>query len=517
MNWAREIASKIIEERPNGDVYTVASGISPSGFIHIGNFREFVTVNFVAHELRALGKKVRFIHSFDDFDRYRKAPLNIDSSYSQYIGRSLSNIPSPFDDGSYALYFEKKFIDEMNDLGINAEWLSQANEYKSGRYNEQIKKCLDRRGEIFDILSNFKTQELTDDDRKDYYPISVYCNKCSKDLNKVTRYDSDKEEIDYVCDCGHFETISLSDATNVKLAWKVDWPMRWMMEGVVFEPGGKDHSAPNSSYASGCVLSRKIFNFEPPVYAPYNFIGIKGGGDKMSSSTGNVLTISDLLKVYDKYLILWFYAKYSPNTQFDIALDNDVVRYYSEFDRFVKAYYEGTLDEKNKEILELIDVPKEYLNYPGFSNLATFLPMVNYDVDKLKKLLVKDGIDCESEYFCERLERAKYWVETYGVDYQVKLLDSKNIEYYESLTSEEKSWVEKTISIMEGEYASSDDLQTELYAVVKDGILADDVLKSAQKRYFQILYNMLLGLDKGPKLGLFLSAINNDIIKKLLN
>lgn len=516
MNWAGEIASRVVKERPNEDVYTLASGISPSGFIHIGNFREFVTVYFVACELRKMGKKVRFIHSFDEYDRFRKAPLNIDSSYAKYVGMPLVDIPNPFGEGSYALYFEKRFMDEMKVLGIDVDWVFQAKEYKSGRYNEYVKLAMNKRGEIFDILSNFKTQELTEDDKKNYYPISVYCKECGKDFTKTTRYDSKSCDFDYVCECGHQETLNLMTADNVKLAWKVDWPMRWMVENVIFEPGGKDHSAPNSSYASGCVLSREIFNFEPPVYAAYDFIGIKGGGDKMSSSKGNILTISDLLKVYDKYLILWFYAKYSPNVQFDIAIDNDVIRYYSEFDRFVKAYYEGTLDDKNKETLALIGVPEDYLNYPSFNYLATFLPMVSYDVDKLKVLLAKDGIDCESEYFYERLERAKYWVETYGVDYQIKLLEEKNLDYYNSLTNEEKSWIEKTIDIMDKDYQSSDDLQTDLYAVVKDGKLADNELKTVQKRYFQILYNLLLGLDKGPKLGLFLSAISKENIKKLL-
>ena len=54
----------------------------------------------------------------------------------------------------------------------------------------------------------------------------------------------------------------------------------------------------------------------------------------MSSSTGNVLTITDLLKVYDKNIIWWFYARFDNMHAFDIALDNDVIRYYSEFDRW---------------------------------------------------------------------------------------------------------------------------------------------------------------------------------------
>ena len=66
MNWAREVALKIINERPNEEIYTVASGVSPSGFVHIGNFREIATPYLVAKELRKLGKKVRYILSFGD-------------------------------------------------------------------------------------------------------------------------------------------------------------------------------------------------------------------------------------------------------------------------------------------------------------------------------------------------------------------------------------------------------------------------------------------------------------------
>lgn len=75
MNWAQEEAKKIIEKYPNKDEYVIASGVSPSGFIHIGNFREIVTTFFVGKELENLGKKVKFILSFDDFDRFRKVPF----------------------------------------------------------------------------------------------------------------------------------------------------------------------------------------------------------------------------------------------------------------------------------------------------------------------------------------------------------------------------------------------------------------------------------------------------------
>jgi len=517
MNWARNVAIKIINERPNEEVYTIASGVSPSGFVHIGNFREIATPYLVAKELKNLGKKVRYILSFDEFDRFRKVPGNIPNSYQKYIGMPYTEIPSPFSENeSYASFMEKRFLSELKAMDVEVECIYQTKEYQSGRYNEYIKIAMDKRVQIFNIIDDFRTQDSTQEERKNYYPISIYCNKCKKDSTEIVNYDSITGEINYSCNCGNKENININNATNFKLQWKVDWPMRWMVEQVTFETGGIDHSASNGSKAVSERIAREIFNYEPPIYIPYNFIGIKGGGAKMSSSAGNVLTITDLLKVYDKNIIWWFYARFDNMHAFDIALDNDVIRYYSEFDRWVKLFFEGKIDEKNKSILELINIEENYLKNPNFSYLATFLPIVNYNIPLLKELLEKEGIDTNSKEFINRLELAKYWVNNYGLDYQVKLLSNRNNDYYNTLNDLEKNWLELTKKLLDKEYSTTDELQTALYDVVKDGILIDKELKQAQKRYFQILYNMLLGNDKGPKLGLFLMAVDKIIIRLLL-
>lgn len=517
MNWAKEVALRIINERPNEEVYTVASGVSPSGFVHIGNFREIATPYLVAKELKKLGKEVRYILSFDDFDRFRKVPAGIDSSYEKYIGMPYTKIPSPFmENMSYAEYMENRFIEELKRMDVEVECIYQTKEYESGRYNKYIKHAVDNRDKILDIIDEFRTQTTTKEERKNYYPISIYCESCNKDSTKILSYDKNTGEILYSCECGHKDKININTATNIKLQWKVDWPMRWMIEKVTFEAGGMDHSASNGSKAVSERISKEIFNYEPPIYIPYNFIGIKGGGAKMSSSLGNVLTITDLLKVYDKNIIWWFYAKYNNMHAFDIALDNDVIRYYSEFDRWVKLYFNGNIDEKNKSIIELTGVKKDYLNNPNFSYLVTFLPIVNYNTSFLKELLIKEEINVNTKEFNQRLELAKYWVNNYGKNYQVNLLNEKNIDFYNSLNNLEKSWLEKTISLLDKNFKTTNDLQTALYDVVKDNTLKDKELKQAQKRYFTILYNMLLGKNYGPKLGLLLMAFNKNKIINLL-
>lgn len=513
--WAYEFAERIIKERPNQEIYTIAAGVSPSGFVHIGNFREVVTPYFVAEALAKMGKKVRFILSIDNYDRFRKVPAGIPENYSQYIGRPYVDIPSPFSEGeSYAEYFQKRFLGELKKVGIEPECIYQADEYRKGRYNKKIKLALDKRKEIFDIIDSFRTQDAEEGERDNFFPISIYCSSCGKDTKDIISYDSESGDIAYKCPCGHQETINVNTATNVKLQWKVDWPMRWQEEDVTFESGGMDHSTVNGSHDVAERIAKEIFGFKPPIYEPYNFIGIKGGGAKMSSSKGDVLTLTNLLNVYDKHLILWFYAKYKPMQNFNLAFDNDVIRYYSEFDRFVKMYFEDRIDEGNKAILGFTKVEKSYLNYPNFSYLATFLPIVNFNVDLLGKLMERENTDINSTYYKERLERAKYWVENYGKEYQVNLLTEKNIAFYQSLNEDEKDWVTKTIELLDNNYNNSDELQTDLYAVVKYLNLEPQDLKKCQKRYFEILYNLLLGANQGPKLGIFLLAVEKN---KLLN
>ncbi len=57
MHWSEEIAQRIIERSPDKEEYVCAAGISPSGSIHIGNFRDVATPLFVVRALRKMGKR----------------------------------------------------------------------------------------------------------------------------------------------------------------------------------------------------------------------------------------------------------------------------------------------------------------------------------------------------------------------------------------------------------------------------------------------------------------------------
>ena len=108
-HWADRTADQIIRERGDLDLYTCASGITPSGTVHIGNFREIISVDLVVRALRDRGKKVRFIYSWDDYDVFRKVPLNMPNQdiLEKHLRYPITLVPDTTGrDSSYARHHD---------------------------------------------------------------------------------------------------------------------------------------------------------------------------------------------------------------------------------------------------------------------------------------------------------------------------------------------------------------------------------------------------------------------------
>ena len=242
MHWSEEIARKIIERNPDKEEYVCAAGVSPSGSVHIGNFRDFATPLFVVKALQKLGKKAKLLVSWDEYDRCRKIPANVQavvgSSYDKYIGCPYVDIPDPWGcHESYAKHFEEEFLKGIEPFGIELDCRFQGEMYRSGKYTKDIIESLQKRGEIFEILDTFKTKDTSkseeelkaehDKEKAEYYPVSIFCPECHTDFTKITSLSDDCTEAEYTCRCGHSGHFNFLTDHDCKLGWKVDWAMRW--------------------------------------------------------------------------------------------------------------------------------------------------------------------------------------------------------------------------------------------------------------------------------------------------
>ncbi|ENQ3106309.1 lysine--tRNA ligase [Bacillus cereus] len=516
MHWAYKIANELINTYPNKDTFVCASGISPSGSVHIGNFREIVTTHFVVKALQDLGKKTRFIFSWDDYDRFRKVPKNVDPSFEKYIGLPYSDIPDPFGcHTSYAEHFEKEFEKSLAAFGIEVEFLYQSKEYRTGRYNKHILHALQQRKEIYDIVMKFKTSDISEEEKNAFYPIALYCENCGKDHTEIKKFDEENKTIEYVCSCGNHSILSVMSANNMKLNWKIDWPMRWMVEDVIFEPGGRDHSSETGSYNVSKEIARRIFNYEAPSYVAYEFIGIKGDHKKMSSSAGNIITPNELLNIYLPEIILFMFSKYKPNAPFNIGLDEDVIRNYSEYERFRDSYRNGTLQDKDIcSSLKLSKVHGENEVLPKFNQVAGVLPLVNFHVQALQSVLSKTDEEYTVTDIKQISDRVEFWIKNWYPQKMIRINDRKDNEYYETLNEIQKNWLKEFCDVIRKSW-QADQLMEKIYAICHD----DDkkTMRANQKLLFNMIYKLVLNSSNGPRLPMLIQAVGVERMLALLD
>ena len=527
MYWADQLADEIIRRKPDKEEYVCAAGISPSGSVHIGNFRDIATSYFVCRALQKKGKKAKLLFSWDEFDRLRKVPKNVsdylgNNSFEQYIGCPYVDIPDPFGkETSYAAHFEKEFMASVERFGIQMEYRYQAKEYRSGRYAEYIIFALKNRDKIFSILDSHRTQDATEEERKNYYPVSIFCPHCHKDSTKIVSLSEDCTKAHYVCECGHEGDFDFTKDFNCKLQWKIDWPMRWKAEGVDFEPGGKDHASKNGSYDTAKDISKQVFGYDPPLFQGYEFIGIKGSVGKMSGSSGLNMTPDFLLKLYPPEMILWLYAKTEPLKAFDFCLSDEILRQYFEFGKMVGAVRAGTADENTKRIIEnSLIAGRNFVPVP-MSQLVDLGSVVDFNPDMMEKLFQKIGTPYTKEEFSELFEKAKFWLKTCSPESEYIILKKRNWKYWRTMAEPERACVRALYDYIAAGGYTLDSLQSELYAIPKqvfpDKAEDKNALKQVQSKFFQDVYNLILGRDRGPRLYLYLFAVEADRYLRLLD
>ena len=493
-------------------------GITPSGTVHIGNFREIISVELVVRALKEKGENVRFIYSWDDYDVFRKVPKNMPQQefLETYLRKPIVVVPDVLgDQESYAAANEKELEQLLPKVGVYPEYIYQAKRYRASEYAEGIKTALEHKEQIRAQLDESRTSPLAED----WMPVSVFCTACDRDTTKVTGWDGDYG-VSYTCECGHEETVDLRNTHAVKLPWRIDWPMRWKMEDVDFEPAGKDHHSEGGSFDTAKKTGKETYGHEPPVTFQYDFIRIKGRGGKISSSSGEVVSLADVLEIYQPEVIRYLFAGTRPNTEFAISFDLDVLKIYEDYDKCERTYFNKPDSpkalkkwEKQARIYELsqVDTVPEKMPYQiQIRHLCNILQVFSGDVDGVISYLGDVEPD-QVERLRQRAVCAWNWVKDFAPeDFQFALrtpeegkveLDEKNTEAVRRLAGIIR---ESMDCLDEKEFG------TRVYDMMKE-------LELESADFFTAVYKALVSKEKGPRLISFLYTIGKERVLTLLD
>ncbi|MDR3325370.1 MAG: lysine--tRNA ligase [Spirochaetaceae bacterium] len=521
-HWADETAEKIIREKGEKALYTCASGITPSGTVHIGNFREIISVDLVVRALRDAGKGVRFIYSWDDYDVFRKVPLNMPKreELEKTLRFPITMVPDPWGrDSSYARHHEVDVETMLPVVGIAPEFLHQTERYRAGLYAGGMRRALEKRDELRRILDKFRDEEHKI--QGEWWPVSVFCGACKRDDTEIDGWDGEWG-VSYRCNlCGHAETADLRGAKGggVKLLWRVDWPMRWAHEGVDFEPAGKDHHSQGGSFDTARLVCKEVYGYDAPVTFRYDFIGIKGKGGKMSSSKGEVVDLKELLRVYTPELVRYLFAGTRPNTEFTISFDLDVIKIYEDYDRTERIAFKAEAAKseeiflKERRIYELSQtgaVPEALPYQAPFRHLCSLLQIADGDIEKTIAAL-PDVQDEQRERLVQRCRCAVNWLEEDAPEeFRFKLRGAgEKAPLTEAECGAVKALRDGVVAHIE-EYADDKACAAAIYeAAERSGVDG--------KMLFRAAYQALIGKDQGPRLANFLRVVEKGRLLSILS
>ncbi len=515
IHWADINADKIIREKGEKEVYVCASGITPSGTIHIGNFREIISVDLVVRALREKGKKVRFIYSWDDYDVFRKVPVNMPEQdlLKKYLRKPITLVPDTRGAcSSYAEANEKELESLLPVVGVNPEYIYQAERYRSSQYAEGIRTALEKRETIRALLNEHRTTPLADD----WWPVSVFSSFTDKDTTKVLGWDGEWG-VTYRClDTGKEETVDLRHTAAVKLPWRIDWPMRWKEEGVDFEPAGKDHHSEGGSFDTARKIVHEVFGGEAPVSFQYDFIRIKGRGGKISSSSGEVISLKDVLDIYPPEIVRYLFAGTRPNSEFAISFDLDVLKIFEDYDKCERIYFGvQQVNEKKKakemrtyELSQVDGVPEEMPYQVPLRHLCNLLQIQSGDIDRVIDLL-PDVKPSQTGRLKVRAQCAWNWITQFSPeDFRFSLRSSNDPA--EELTENER----KAVSLLYGE---AEKLDTHTERTMGEAIYRiAEAAGLEPKDLFTAVYRVLIGKEKGPRLAGFMLIVGKEKLQSLL-
>ncbi|AAB90029.1 MULTISPECIES: lysine--tRNA ligase [Archaeoglobus] len=487
MHWADVIAADLLK-RSNS--HRIATGISPSGHIHLGNLREMVTADAIRRALLDAGGEAKIVYIADDFDPLRRRYPFLPEEYENYVGMPLCKIPDP--EGchdSYSEHFLQPFLESLEILGIPVEVRRAYQMYSEGLYENNTRIALKRRDEIARIIAEVTGREL----EERWYPFMPLCENCGR-INSTRVTSFDENWIYYECDCGHSGRVGY--VGGGKLTWRVDWAARWQILSITCEPFGKDHAAAGGSYDTGVRIAREIFDYEPPYPVPYEWIHLKGKG-AMKSSKGIVLPVREMVEVIPPEIVRYITIRVKPERHIEFDPGLGLLDLVEEFEEKFK--------EKDRSV-ELSLVGEVVYSDVPFRHLIVVGQIANWDLEKALEIIERTGYtvdDVTRRDVERRLKYARKWLEKYAPD-------NIKFEIPEKVTAE-FSEEEKKFLRAYAERLRSDMKPEEIHTLVYD-VSKEVGIKSSKA--FQAIYKAILGKTYGPRVGYFIKSLGVEWVRE---
>ena len=506
--WPFEEARKIVarlKRKPKGEVI-FETGYGPSGLPHIGTFGEVARTSMVRHAFRVLtgdAIKTRLIAFSDDMDALRKVPDNIPNKemVAQHLGKPLTQVPDPFGTyPSFAAHNNARLRAFLDQFGFEYEFFSATECYRSGRFDAALLKVLARFDEVMAIM----LPSLREERAQTYSPFLPIDPQTGIVLQvPVIAHDANAGTITYQHPDNGRQVTTLVTGGRCKLQWKPDWAMRWVALGVDYEMAGKD-------LIDSVKLSSEIcraLDATPPDGFNYELF-LDEQGQKISKSKGNGLTIDEWLRYASpESLSLFMYRepKSAKRLYFDV-----IPRNVDEYQQFLEGY--ARQDGKQRLANPVWHIhggaPPQADHPVTFAMLLSLVTASNAEnADTLWGFIgrYRTGVTKATHPHLAAL-----------VDYAIRyfhdfVLPAKKFRDPGAAERAALGDLRDALSQLPTD-ANAETIQNVVYEVGRREPFLDEKKKAKDGKpgvtldWFNMLYQVLLGQEKGPRFGSFVAA-----------
>ena len=509
--WPFEEARKIVarlKKRPKDEVI-FETGYGPSGLPHIGTFGEVARTTMVRHAFRVLTDdkiNTRLIAFSDDMDGLRKVPDNVPNRdmMALHLGKPLSRVPDPFSNEypSFGAANNARLRAFLDRFGFEYEFLSSTDCYMSGRFDAALLRVLER----FDAIMDIMLPSLREERAQTYSPFLPISPQTGVVLQvPIVAHDAKAGTITYE-DPDTKETVTtLVTGGRTKLQWKPDWAMRWVALGIDYEMAGKDLI--DSVKLSGEIC--RALGATPPEGFNYELF-LDEKGQKISKSKGNGLTIEEWLRYASpESLAVFMYRepKSAKRLYFDV-----IPRHVDEYQQFLEAYQRQELKQQLSNPVWHIHSGKPPLpDMPiSFSMLLTLVSSSNAEnAETLWGFIgrYRPGVTPQTH---PKLDALVGYAIHYFRDF---VLPQKRFREPDAGERAALLDLRDALSQLPSD-ATAEQIQAVVYEIGRREPFLDTSGKGKTKDgkpgvtldWFNMLYQVLLGQEKGPRFGSFVAV-----------
>lgn len=411
-HWALDYARRLADRHPAQHRILIQTSMSPTGYFHIGNFRDTVCAHLVHRALRRMGRRSAILLSFDDYDPVRESQAARDPELADCGGRPLA------EHRERATRICRAYLTELRAMGIlpaeadddgrtppGSGWEThyQYERYRAGEYREIQRRYQRDAGRLAALLGK--------DDGRDLF--SVYCLQCGRNTTEIHRLD--ERAARYRClSCG--AELTARDPADVKPSWALDWTLRVAHERIDCEPAGQDHCSAGSTMDRTRPVYDGYLGSPQPVIVPYGLVRGERGDGKISGSRGGGPYVRDLLSVHPVPLVLWLYARRNCLSDLRLGFGAGVfLGAYDEFDRFVRSV---PRDERARTLWELLtdEEPGGYGTLPRMRSVLGAVYAHGRAADAARRHLLALHPGADRTLLDERIGHALAWLTEYGRD-----------------------------------------------------------------------------------------------------